>query len=401
MCNAKNYIIIALLCGLGACKQPAKETASLEETRISAKNQRLLEELDSLSQILIKDKKTPGVTYGIQIGDSEPVYQSHGYAHLEKQEKTTEQNLFRIASITKTMTAISIFQLIEAKKLELDTRLDAFFPDFPRGDSITVYHLLSHTSGIKNWYETQMPEETPQDFPMCQTPHQFIQDAKDMFLFEPGEYFYYSNTGYVLLGEIIEKVSGEEYEPYLEEHIFEPLQMENTLMEKQGRETMKWAEGYAVKDSLQNPFTVADTYYAMPYAAGGLRSTVGDLLLLMKGLNSGKLMSMDMRNTMTNYAKVNSGDDVSDKDNFYFPKDFVFPERPDYLTKYGYGLGFQRMDIFGTTAIWHGGGIAGFQTVLVHMPKSNTTLALFTNAEMPGGYGHIWEAVQRVLAKIE
>ncbi|MEL6483885.1 MAG: hypothetical protein AAFP96_03450, partial [Bacteroidota bacterium] len=96
MYHAKKYFIIGLLCCLGACKQTSKETSMLEETKISTQNQRLLEKLDSLSQILITDKKTPGVVYGIQIGDSEPIYQSHGYANLETGERTTKENQFRI-----------------------------------------------------------------------------------------------------------------------------------------------------------------------------------------------------------------------------------------------------------------------------------------------------------------
>lgn len=385
-----------------SCNFQQKESSKAidGEIGLSDKNAAVVGQLDSLVQTLVQTKKTPGVVYGIQIGETKPHFRSFGFSDIENGRKTVVQDEFRIASITKTLVAVSIFQLVESKKIGLKDTLDKFFPNFPKGDEITIYQLLSHTSGIINWYEGKMPKDTPLDFPMCRQPHTFIERMEGMFRFEPGELFNYSNTGYVLLGEIIEIISGKLLEQYLNDEIFNPLGIDNTEMETQYNYSEQWAKGYSCDISLENPFKIAEDY-PMPYSAGGLRSTTKDLLLFIKGIYDGKLISEEQVDVMTGYAKVNNGDDVEDKVNFYFPEDFVFPERPDYLKKYGHAPGFQRMEIYNSTAVWHGGGIAGFQSVLIHILENKTTLAILTNSEMPGGYASIWEEVQRLIATIE
>ena len=189
-------------------------------------------------------------------------------------------------------------------------------------------------------------------------------------------------------------------ERFLKDEIFNPLQIIDSEMETLANSSEQWAKGYGLDRGVKELF-VEPEKYPMPYAAGGLRSTVKDLLLLMKGLNDGTLLSKELRDKMTQYAKVNSGEDINDIVNFYFPKDFVLPERPEYLGKYGYGLGFQRMEIFSTDAIWHGGGIAGFQTALIHIPDNGVTLSILTNAGIPGGYSTIWKEVQCLITAIE
>ncbi|MEM7484063.1 MAG: serine hydrolase domain-containing protein [Bacteroidota bacterium] len=393
--------LVMILALVFSCKSDVKRNEPKDEGKpLSNNNKQILKKLDSLVQILVDNKETPGVAYGIQIDGMEPVFGSYGFSNLESDKSMSVDDQFRIASITKPFTAISIFQLIESEKLSLDDTLDYFFPDFPRGEKITIYHLLSHTSGMVNWYDTKMPQDTPEDFPMCAQPHKYVEEMENMFLFEPGDFHSYSNTGYVLLGEIVEIISGKSFERYLKDEIFNPLQIIDSEMETLANSSEQWAKGYGLDRGVKELF-VEPEKYPMPYAAGGLRSTVKDLLLLMKGLNDGTLLSKELRDKMTQYAKVNSGEDINDIVNFYFPKDFVLPERPEYLGKYGYGLGFQRMEIFSTDAIWHGGGIAGFQTALIHIPDNGVTLSILTNAGIPGGYSTIWKEVQCLITAIE
>ena len=244
----------------------------------------------------------------------------------------------------------------------------------------------------------KMPDETPSDFPMCDEPHKYIQEVDKLLLFNPGKSYYYSNTGYVMLGEIIEIISGKSYESFLEDVIFERSGMVNTKLENGRNDAAKYVKGYDYNENLDNPF-VSPEIYPMPYSAGGFRSNTSDLLKFFDAYYSGKLISKELINQMTQYAKVNDGTDV-DEENFYFPADFVRPSPPKYLTKFGYGLGFQIMDIYNTKAVWHGGGIAGFQTVVIHIPKNYTTLALLTNTGQGGGYGIIWEELQKIVTEM-
>lgn len=158
-----------------------------------------IHELDSLIQNLISDKKTAGFAFGIQIEDAKLITKEYGFADLGASRRVSSTDQFRIASITKPFTATAILHLVELGKLSLTAHVDKFFPTYPNGKNISVYQLLSHTSGIPNWWEGGMPENGPKNFPMCDNPHQYLQKMKNGSLFEPGEFYSYSNSGYVLL----------------------------------------------------------------------------------------------------------------------------------------------------------------------------------------------------------
>jgi len=400
MLKFSKYIFLIALAVFVGCKSETKKitTQNMAEP-ISVQNQAKIDSMDILVQGLIDGKKSAGAALGIQIGNSQPIIRTYGYANISEERQVKANDQFRIASITKPFTATAIIQLIEEGKLSFDDKIDRFFPNFPRGGELTIYQLLSHTSGIRNWYDIKMPDPTPDNFPMCAEPHKYIEKMEKIFLFEPGQYHSYSNTGYVLLGEIIEKVSGLTYEAFLKKKIFIPSGMVDTEMETIENISDQWTNGYGYNDSLSNPFIEPETY-PMPYAEGGLRSTADDLLKFIRVFNNDKLVSDEYRNQMTSYAKVKDGSDVA-LDNFYFPSNAVPPELPKYVQKYGYGLGFSRADIYNSIYIWHGGSIAGFLSVLIYLPKSETTLVLLTNTGDPGGYPTIMEDVQRIVTEIE
>lgn len=349
---------------------------------------------------MIDGKKSTGAIFGIQIGSSAPIIKTYGFANISTKREVKTNDQFRIASVTKPFTATAIIQLIESGKLSFNDTINKFFPNFPKGKEITIYQLLSHTSGIRNWYDIRMPENTPDNFPMCPEPHKYIEKMDKIFLFDPGMYHSYSNTGYVLLGKIIEKVSGVTYEDYLKEKIFNPSGMVDTEMETTKNASKQWAEGYGYNDSLSNPF-IEPEKYPMPFSAGGLRSTAADLLKFITSLNSGKLISDELRAKMTTYAKLNSGKKAV-MANFYFPSDFVMPEIPEGLTEFGYGLGFQLMEKYNTPVAFHVGSISGFQSYLVYIPKSNTTIAMLANTNGDNcGIDPKWEEIQKVMVEIE
>lgn len=376
---SKIQIIVPLIIILfiGCKSETSKISARNDADAISVQNQSKINHIDSLLQSLISENKSPGISFGIKIDSAKPIFKAYGLSDISINRKVKNNDQFRIASITKSFTATAIMQLVQQGELSLDDTIEEFFPDFPKANEINIYRLLSHTSGIPSWYEVKMPDSTPTDFPMCETPHKYIQGMEKLFFFEPGEKYYYSNSGYVLLGEIIEKVSGETYGQFLKENLFEPSGMTDTEMEYSEDKSPEWVKGYGYDENDSVPF-IDPERYPMPFSAGGLRSTAPDLLKFMIALNSGKLISEEFRTKMTSYANLNSGKKTV-MANFWFPADFVMPEMPEGLNEFGYGLGFQLMEKYGTPVTFHVGSISGFQSYLVYIPKSNTTIAILTN----------------------
>jgi D-alanyl-D-alanine carboxypeptidase len=359
-------------------------------------NKKYILQLDSLFQSLITHKKSAGLMMGIQNNDAKPYFKEYGFSDLQAGKTIDRNNTFRIASVTKPFTAVAIMSLVEKGKLSLSYKLSKFFKDFPNADKITIYHLLSHTSGIPNWWEGGMPSNEPKDFPMCKNPHLYLEKMKNTSFFEPGTKHYYSNSGYVLLGEIIEIVSGMDYENYLKLSIFMKAGMLNTMVENAQNRNVNWVKGYKQNSPTDTTFLAPDEY-AMPFSAGSLRSNSLDMFRFLNALYEGNLIKLSTLKTITDYATTNSGLPVYDA--MYFPKEFSPPNPPDYIKKYGYGLGFSLMEIYKTPVVWHSGGIAGFNSILMYIPKSKTKIILLSNTE--NGIMPIWEEIQKIIVKFE
>jgi CubicO group peptidase (beta-lactamase class C family) len=289
-----------------------------------------------------------------------------------------------------------VLRLVEVGKLSLDDTVARFFPDYPNGQNISVYHLLSHTSGIPNWWEGGTPADTPADFPMCAQPHRYLQAMKTAALFPPGSQYSYSNSGYVLLGEIVEIASGQSYEAFLARNVFKPAGMNDTEMEHVGQSSARWVSGYAIDPAKPASFAPPATY-AMPFAAGGLRSTVADLLKFSQALRNGNLLKPDSVKSMTTYGRLADGRPVYEGK--YSPPDSPPPRPRPHIAKNAYGLGFNIMELHGTPAYYHSGGIAGFNSYLIHIPKNRTTIAMIANTE--NGIVPPLEAVLRIAVEIE
>jgi D-alanyl-D-alanine carboxypeptidase len=333
--------------------------------------------IEQLVSQLVANKTTVGVAYSLQIGSVISAHKAFGFDDWEKKTTIRENAQFRIASMTKPFTATAIMQLIEKGNLSLTDSIAKFFPNLANASKITVYQLLAHTSGIPNWFEAEMPKDEPKEFPMCKNPHTYIERMGIQSLFEPGTHHAYSNTGYILLGEIIEIVSGESYFDYLKTHILLPANMVDTEMEYVEHPSPNWVKGYAYNPALSNPFT-QPAFYHMPFSAGGLRSSTADVMKFMEALQAGKLVSKESFEKMTSYAVVNNGQPVYAH---LFSPSGQSPQFPSNIKKWGYGLGFQIIENFGTKVISHGGDIAGFNAVLMLIPKSNTKMVILANTE--------------------
>lgn len=212
---------------------------------------------------------------------------SFGMANLELNIPMKPDMVFRIGSITKQFTAVAVLQLMEQGKLSLQDEITKYLPDYPtNGHRITIEHLLTHTSGIKSY--TNVPEF-----------QKYIRDDKkpaeviDMFKgnpmeFAPGTKWNYNNSGYFLLGYIIEKVSGKTYPDYIQENFFKKLGMSNSCYGSDSKIIKNRASGYQPGDSaVINADMMSMT---LPYAAGSIQSTVEDLFLWNRALHSYKLV---------------------------------------------------------------------------------------------------------------
>ena len=280
-----------------------------------------------------------------------------GLANMEWDIPNTPDTKFRLGSITKQFTATLILQLVEQGKIKLDGKLIDYLPDYRKdtGAKVTIHNLLSHTSGIPSY--TSLPGFF-QD--VSRNPFKvddFIKKyASGDLEFEPGTKFVYDNSGYFLLGAIVEKVTGKPYEQVLKENIFDPLGMKNSGYDHWGTIIGKRATGYT--RSARGFQTAPYLDMSIPYAAGSLYSTVEDLYLWDQALYGEKILS----------AKS---------------KELMF--KPN-LNNYGYGFVITKATLAPPTklavpVIQHNGGINGFNTTIVRMTSDKRLIVLLDNAE--------------------
>ncbi len=387
-CVFQIALITTLILG---CKG-ADEHATSEIAHYKAKTKKI----DSLMQTLVTDGHSAGIVYGFQKGNYTHG-EAFGIADLQSGRKVDTTTVFGLASITKPFTAIAIAQLAEKGELLFEDTLSKYFPDFPKAKEVTLYQLLSHTSGINEWWVGGLPEDTPEDWVNSRYPHQYLQRMADPYLFEPGTKYSYSNMGYLLLGEIIEKVSGKNYSTYLNDHLFKPLGMENTNLAT-GQETYdRLARGYHPKntgDSLAMAELEASSFIAGSLKSfGGLKSNIGDILHWSSALQNGKLIGVDVLEHMTSYAKIVDESPVYEA-RYVDPK---YPPHPpvEFMKKDGYGLGFCRTEIFGKTALWHSGGMPGYNSLWFYFPELEISFVAFSNTE--NGLMPVFEQVMKVI----
>ncbi|MDC7999608.1 serine hydrolase [Aequorivita todarodis] len=281
-----------------------------------------------------------------------------GMANMEWDIPNAPDTKHRLGSITKQFTALLIMQLVAEGKLDLQAPISKYLPDYSKvnGDKITIHQLLNHTSGTPNY--TSFPNFFKVLSRNPYTPTEMVKIYADSILdFKPGERFSYSNSGYITLGAIIEKVTGKTYEEVLQEKIFTPLKMKNSGYDHHNTILKKRAAGYEMKGSQFENAPYIDM--STPYAAGSLYSTVEDLFIWDQALYTEKLLPKKYRDMM--YEK------------------YV----PAFGQYYGYGWSVGYFPVGNTKdsteIIGHGGGINGFNTLITRMPKEKSTVILLNN----------------------
>jgi CubicO group peptidase (beta-lactamase class C family) len=276
------------------------------------------------------------------------IKKGYGLANMEWNIRNAPDTKFRLGSVTKQFTATLILQLVEQGKIDLHAPVTRYLPDYPArtGDKITIHNLLNHTSGIPGYTETPGFGEKMRD---SYKPVDFIKmfSGLDLF-FEPGTHFSYSNSGYFLLGVILEKVTGEPYEKLLRERIFDRVGMNDSGYDSTQPLLAMRAAGY---DKTFDGKYVNTSYIDMtqPYAAGSLYSTVEDLYKWDQALYTEKVLT------------------EASKQRMFTPG----------LSDYGYAWEIRKKD--GVATIEHGGGINGFNTIIWRSPETKRLVVLLNN----------------------
>src|SRR5918993_711636 len=281
-----------------------------------------------------------------------------GLADMEWNILNRPDTKHRLGSITKQFTAMLIMQFVEQGKLKLDVPISIYLPDYPKknGDVITIHHLLTHTSGIPNM--TSFPGFVKDVMRNSYTPVQLVNMSADSTLeFKPGERFAYSNSGYLLLGYIIEKVTGKSYEQLLQENIFTPLRMNNTGYDHHGTLLKNRASGYERSGTRYVNADFIDM--SVPHAAGAMYSTVEDLFLWDQALYGNQLLRKENMDLL------------------------IAKHIPSGGGYYGYGWSIGEMPLGNTTerieTTGHGGGINGFNTQITRIPSDKSIIVLLNN----------------------
>lgn len=274
----------------------------------------------------------------------------YGFANLEWEIPNTPTTKFRLGSITKQFTAASILLLEERGKLKVDDPVKKYMPDAPAAwDKITIFHVLTHTSGIPSF--TGFPDyESTEAIPT--TPEKLVVRFRDKPLeFEPGTKWNYSNSGYVLLGYLLEKISGQKYSEFVQQNIFTPLGMKDSGYDSNSAVIARRAAGYS--RSPNGPVNAGYVDMTIPFSAGALYSTTEDLLRWEQGLFGGKVLKAESLAKMTT------------------------PFKEDYA----FGLAVHSSN--GHKVIEHGGGIEGFNTQLSYYPDDKLLVAVLANLNGP------------------
>ncbi len=308
--------------------------------------------VDRYVNYTMKRFHVPGLALAVVKDGQVILAKGYGRASLELDVPATPQTVFEIGSITKQFTATAIMMLVEEGKVKLDEKITAYLSGLPEAwANVTVRHLLTHTSGIKSYTSVT-------DFiTLCRndhTPEEIIRMvAAEPLEFPPGEKWSYSNTGYYLLGLIVEKASGTSYWEFLDRHIFKPLGMTVTRSSEPRAIIPNRARGYAWID---NGYVNIDPLSATTaYAAGAIVSTVLDMAKWDAALYTERVLKKSSLDEMWNPATLTTGQ------------------------KTDYGFGWRVGEIRGHRFVMHGGGTPGFRSHFLRLPDDRLTVIVLTN----------------------
>jgi D-alanyl-D-alanine carboxypeptidase len=351
--------------------------------------------VDSVALGAISKGTAAGIAVGLVRGGQLVFNRGYGSANLELNVPVNNSTVFRLASITKQFTAASVLLLAEQHKLSLDDNLTKFYPDFPRGKQITLRHLLNHTSGIRDYTEVNLEALARERW----TVPKFAQYIGGLgFDFDPGTQWHYSNSGYYLLGHIIEIVSGKSFAQFTKANLFDRLGMMDTSVDDEADVVPFRAAGYsAAKDRAGGFVNAPYIPMSIVFAAGATRSTVSDMAKWNVALFGGKVLSADSFKVMMEPGRLNNGKLASGAI-FHPPGEEPRPPHPGFGPM-GYTMGLHTGTLDGHRFMGHEGGIFGFSTIIENYLDDGFMLIIFANTE--GGAGQLEMDTARLLFAID
>jgi CubicO group peptidase (beta-lactamase class C family) len=324
--------------------------------------------VDAAVSAAMERERVPGISVGIENGDQVLIARGYGFADVENEVPATEHTVYRIGSITKQFTSAAILLLEERGKLRIGDDLSVFLPDYPmQGRQIPLERLLNHTSGIKGYTEmAEFWKRSREDLTHQEMLELFGGAPAE---FQPGERWRYSNSGYYLLGLVIEKVSGTSYDQFLKTEIFDRLGLAQTAYLDETEIVKHRAAGYEVAGER----VVNDRYLSMkpPFSAGALGSTVVDLMRWQRAIAHGELLRPETWRRMTTPGQLANGEPLT------------------------YGYGVMVGELAGRAKVAHGGGINGFRSQLAYYPAEELVVVVLANT----GSARV-DALERTLARL-
>lgn len=339
----------------------------LAQTKSILETNRQKEKVDAFVREKMAAKHIPGLSLAVVRDGKILLAEGYGVANLELNVPATAKTNYSIASITKTFTALATMMLVEAGKISLEDPIAKHFSTLPTAwNPVTVRQLLNHTSGISSFTtHEKIPCPVGKDVRDYNQADVLKEAACLPLDFAPGERWKYGDTGYYLLGMLIEKVSGKTYEQFLRERIFTPLGMSDTRLISYTELIPNRADGYDFQDGS---FRHAKRFEINEFSNAGLVSTVLDMAKLDAALYKEKLLKRATLNQMWTNAKLNNGEIVL-----------------------SYGLGFGLTPYQGRRRVGHsGGGGLGFATAFTRFVDDKITVVLLSNANQPdGGIGEM------------
>lgn len=341
--------------------QTGKDSTTKEQKQykeLSADNIKKLDEfIEKYCDSMMTKALQPGILVSITQGDKVIYEKAKGVANIETKEPMDLKIRFRIGSLTKTFTTTVILQLVDEKKLTLDESIEKYFPNIPNAKNITIRMLGDMTSGLYNYSEAKEFDEMMKENPKRKwKPEELVAvSLKNPVYFEPGKGWHYSNTNTVMLGMIIEKITGNSLSSEIKKRISDKLGLKETEFAENPEISGFHPQGYGEDDGTWvYPLVDVTTKYdpSWGWAAGAMISTIADLKIYLKALGTGALISKEMQTERLKWGL----------------------NKPDI--KYGLGI-FE----IGTGYFGHNGSYPGFHNISVYSPDKNISAIIFYNTQ--------------------
>ena len=351
-------------CGGGSAPTPVVHPSSLAPVSQppAGMTQTANAAVDTFVQTMMKEGEIPGLSLAVMENGKLVYSKAYGYANLSNASPVTPDHKFQIGSITKSFAAVAVMLLVEEGKIKLDDPIGAYIGPAPASwTPITVRHLLNHTSGMTEDPDSAGMRHLRDRFP--DTDAQFLELVKTIPLLKaPGEAFSYSNTGFNILGIIIEKASGKPYGQFLQERVFGPLKMDATRVMHRDDSLAALATGYIKTGTaiVADPVDRASRHY-LGRAASGIESTALDLAKFDAALHDGVLPTSASKTEMwSNSAEVTPATAAGDSSVYY-------------------GLGWWLSTVDGYRKVYHSGGMPAYSTDFIRYPREGVSVIVLTN----------------------